>query len=110
VRAGATLNIPIGTPNSTTLNSNAVRTQVSPGTNGQFNVSVPVPSVLPPGTQVKASMADGSSMPSWLSVDPSSGKVSGTPPKGFTGTVQLNVSVPQPDGSSKQVPLSLTAP
>ncbi|MDB5954060.1 hemagglutinin repeat-containing protein [Ramlibacter sp.] len=88
----------------------AGRTLVQAGPGGAFAAQIALPANLPAGTQLKASTADGKPLPTWLKVDPSTGQISGTPPAGFKGTVQVNVTVPQPGGASVMVPLTFSAP
>lgn len=87
----------------------AGRTLVQKGADGSFSVSVPTAN-MPAGAKVQATTADGKPLPSWLSVDSATGKFSGTPPADFSGALQINVSVPQADGSIKQVPMTFSAP
>ena len=69
---------------------------------------VPLPSQLPKGTRVTATMTDGNPLPSWLSFDPKTGKVTGTPPAGFKGDIQVTVNVPQSNGSVARTPLTMS--
>jgi filamentous hemagglutinin len=72
----------------------------------QIQASVPIPAGLPPGRQAAASTADGKPLPAWLRFDPASGTFQGQPPADFKGELKVQVSVPQPDGSVKTVPMS----
>lgn len=53
-------------------------------------------------------MTDGKPLPSWLSFDPKTGKVTGTPPAGFKGDIQVIVNVPQSNGSVAHTPLTMS--
>ena len=83
---------------------------VSNTNTGQARLSAqaPVPSSLPRGTQVTATTNDGKPLPAWLSFDPKTGTISGTPPAGFKGDVQVMVNVPQRDGTVKKTALVMT--
>ncbi|MBJ2154882.1 two-partner secretion domain-containing protein [Variovorax sp. IB41] len=69
---------------------------------------VPLPSQLPKGTRVTATTSDGKPLPSWLSFDAKTGKVTGTPPAGFKGDIQVVVNVPQANGSVAHTPLTMS--
>jgi filamentous hemagglutinin len=79
----------------------------SPATR-QITASVPMPDKLPAGKTVAAKTADGKPLPTWLKLDPATGKFSGQPPADFKGELKVNVSVPQADGSVKTVPMSFS--
>jgi filamentous hemagglutinin len=79
----------------------------SPATR-QIAASVPMPDKLPAGKTVAAKTADGKPLPTWLKLDPATGKFSGQPPADFKGELKVNVSVPQADGSVKTVPMSFS--
>lgn len=72
----------------------------------QINASVPMPEKLPPGKTVAATTADGAPLPSWLKLDPATGKFSGNPPADFKGDLKVSVKVPQADGSIRTVPMT----
>lgn len=93
----------------TTLSGGQGVTIVS-GTNNaaarQVSVSVPIANV-PKGKSVQVKTADGKPMPSWLKLDPKTGKISGKPPADFKGDLKLAVSIPQADGTTKTVPIDI---
>ena len=66
-----------------------------------------IPDSLPSGTSVVAKTADGQALPSWLSFDAKTGSFTGTPPADFSGELQLQVSVPQLDGTSSITPVTI---
>ncbi|MBJ2156563.1 two-partner secretion domain-containing protein [Variovorax sp. IB41] len=79
----------------------------SPATR-QITASVPMPDKLPAGKTVAATTASGAPLPTWLKLDPATGKFSGTPPADFKGELKVNVKVPQADGSVKNVPMTFS--
>ena len=85
---------------------------VSNTNSGQAKLSAqaPVPGSVPRGTQVTATTSDGKPLPAWLSFDPKTGTVTGTPPAGFKGDVKVTVNVPQRDGTVKKTPLVMSVP
>lgn len=72
----------------------------------QVSISIPVAN-MPEGKAVQAKTADGKPLPSWLKLDPKTGKITGKPPADFKGELKLDVSVPQPDGSVRTVPVTI---
>ncbi|TAN11946.1 MAG: hypothetical protein EPN34_05725, partial [Burkholderiaceae bacterium] len=62
---------------------------------------------VPKGKVIQVKTADGKPLPSWLKLDPKSGKITGKPPADFKGELKINVSVPQADGSTKTVPITI---
>jgi hypothetical protein len=71
---------------------------------------VPLPANLPAGAKVTAKQANGQPLPSWLVFDPAKGKFEGTPPPGFSGTVTINVAIPQRGGSTTTRAVTITVP
>ena len=51
------------------------------------------------GALVTAALADGSALPSWLTFDAATITLSGTPPLGFTGLVNVRLSLSHPAGT-----------
>lgn len=58
-----------------------------------------------PGTVVEVRQANGGPLPSWMRFDPLTGRLSGTPPAGFTGTLQLELSVRDAQGERRTLML-----
>jgi Ca2+-binding RTX toxin-like protein len=57
---------------------------------------------------VTVTQADGSALPSWLTFDPQTLTLSGTPPAGDLGTLALNVVGTDISGQSVEAPLAVT--
>jgi len=60
------------------------------------------------GISVMARQADGRPLPSWLKFDPVTGTLSGTPPRGFTGKLELSFTTRDSQGQTSNQPLSLS--
>jgi hypothetical protein len=58
-------------------------------------------------TQVEATMADGSPLPSWLRFDNTSGQFSGSPPPGSSGVLDIRVSARDDKGNSANTQFQL---
>ena len=56
--------------------------------------------VVDPVVAAQAQLADGGSLPSWLSFDPLTGVLKGKAPRGFVGTVEVRITLILEDGSS----------
>ncbi|QCB45519.1 hemagglutinin repeat-containing protein [Hydrogenophaga sp. PAMC20947] len=72
-------------------------------TDGTVKALVPIPGNLPAGSKVVALQPDGKPLPEWVKFDAATGAVTGTPPAGFEGGLNIVVSVPQADGSVRKV-------
>ncbi|WP_036177525.1 hemagglutinin repeat-containing protein [Massilia sp. 9096] len=84
-------------------------TLIQAGPARNFSASVAIPAALPPGTSVAAQTADGKPLPNWLSFNAATGKFSGTPPADFSGSLGVQVSIPQSDGTPKIVSMNFSA-
>lgn len=58
-----------------------------------------------PGTVVEVRQANGAPLPSWMRFDPLTGRFTGTPPVGFSGTLQLELSVRDAQGERRTLML-----
>jgi filamentous hemagglutinin len=62
---------------------------------------------IPQGATVTLEGPKGEALPKWVTFNPATGVLGGTPPADFKGTVKVMIQVPQPDGSVQSVPASL---
>ncbi|NTV10507.1 MAG: hypothetical protein HGA47_06995, partial [Zoogloea sp.] len=93
-----------GTPGSDNVRLVAVRSETSLSVRPGQSLSVGVANAFEKrgeGTlSYSASLADGSPLPSWLKVDAGTGSISGNPPSGSGGVVNLVVVARTQDGQS----------
>ena len=74
----------------------------------QITASVTLPAQLPLGQSVTAQTASGQPLPSWLTFNAATGKFSGTAPAG-SAALTVNVTIPQANGTSQVVQMTLGA-
>ena len=70
---------------------------------GHFDFTLPAVA-----TWLDASLTSGNPLPSWLHFDPVSGRFFGTPPAGFSGTLNVEVDAINADGKAVELILNIT--
>lgn len=74
-----------------------------------FETKVALPK-MENGVKPLLKTANGKPVPSWVKFDTATGTITGTPPAGFEGSLDLIVVAPQKSGTPMEIPVSLNKP